>query len=277
MAVESLRLGLPKIVYGTAWKKEKTAELVEQAVLLGFRGIDTACQPKHYDEAGVGNAISSLQKKGINRDQIFIQTKFTPLNGQDPKRIPYDPKATLSQQVEESFRVSQKNLRSEFIDSLVLHSPLARFSQTMEAWQAMEKLVEENAVGQIGISNCYELKVFKELYEGAKVKPTILQNRFYKETGYDKALRNFCDDHKITYQSFWTLSANPHILENKKFRSLASDYKRSEAQILFRYLTQIGIVPLTGTRSEKHMRDDLAIGEFTLTDSQMQEIKSLLV
>lgn len=56
----------------------------------GFRAIDTACQPKHYYEPGVGEGIL---KSGIPRDQIFIQTKFTPIDGQDPNKVPYDPKS----------------------------------------------------------------------------------------------------------------------------------------------------------------------------------------
>lgn len=81
---------IPSIFYGTAWKKERTAELVQLALKSGFRAIDTACQPKHYQEAGVGEGIL---RSGIPRDQIFLQTKFTPVDGQDPNKIPYDPKS----------------------------------------------------------------------------------------------------------------------------------------------------------------------------------------
>lgn len=81
---------IPSIFYGTAWKKERTAQLVQLALKSGFRAIDTACQPKHYQEAGVGEGIL---RSGIPRDQIFLQTKFTPVDGQDPNKIPYDPKS----------------------------------------------------------------------------------------------------------------------------------------------------------------------------------------
>lgn len=56
---------MPKILYGTAWKKERTAALVEQAITLGFRGIDTACQPKHYYEAGVGEGVAACINRGL--------------------------------------------------------------------------------------------------------------------------------------------------------------------------------------------------------------------
>ena len=75
----------PAIVYGTAWKKGKTEELVFEAVQAGFRGIDTACQPKHYFEAGTGAAIARLAKAGVAREDLFLQTKYTPFRGQVKK------------------------------------------------------------------------------------------------------------------------------------------------------------------------------------------------
>ncbi|HEX5670819.1 MAG TPA: hypothetical protein VFX66_04720, partial [Sulfuricurvum sp.] len=75
----SQKVKMPSLIYGTAWKKERTADLVVQAVLSGFRGIDTACQPKHYEEPLVGAAIRRLRDHSILREDLFIQTKFTPL------------------------------------------------------------------------------------------------------------------------------------------------------------------------------------------------------
>lgn len=75
----SLGLKMPKMIYGTAWKKERTRTLVEPALHSGFRGVDTACQPKHYSEALVGEALLNMQREGIKREDVFIQTKFTPV------------------------------------------------------------------------------------------------------------------------------------------------------------------------------------------------------
>jgi len=117
----------PRILYGTAWKKEDTEGLVRTAILQGFRGIDTACQPKHYHEPGVGAGVSSFADEKAStgklaREDLYLQTKFTPLSGQDPARIPYDPKAPLADQVRQSFAVSLRNLRTHYLDCLVLHS-----------------------------------------------------------------------------------------------------------------------------------------------------------
>lgn len=150
---------IPKIIYGTAWKKERTASLVEQTIVTEFRGIDTACQPKHYHEGGVGEGIAACINRGlVTRPELYLQTKFTSLDGQDPQRIPYDPKANLSDQVSQSFQVSIANLQTTYLDCLVLHSPMTSTQLTLEVWQAMEKLFKSGGVKQLGISNCYELE-----------------------------------------------------------------------------------------------------------------------
>jgi diketogulonate reductase-like aldo/keto reductase len=254
----------PKLLYGTAWKAGRTAELVETAVLAGFRGIDTACQPKHYDEPGVGQALTALAAKGVTRDQLFLQTKFTPLDGQDPARLPYDPDAPLPEQVRQSFAASLKNLGTDYVDSWVLHSPLATLEETLEAWRAMETVRLAGGVRSLGLSNCPDLDFFQALHAAADVKPAVLQNRFQARTGYDAELRAWCRANGIQYQSFWTLTANPHILAHRDVQAAAKTHGKTRAQILFRLLVQQGVVPLTGTTSPKHMAEDLAVLGFEL-------------
>lgn len=267
---------MPPILYGTAWKKDKTADLVTTAVKCGFRGIDTACQPKHYNEAGVGEAIHKLTSEGsISRKDLYIQTKFTPLDGQDPHNIPYDKTAPLNEQVAQSFEVSKKNLGVSYLDGLILHSPLVNLDRTMVAWQTMEQIYDQGGTKQLGISNCYNLEMLQQLYENAKIKPVILQNRFYQDTDYDKEMRRWCQEQKITYQSFWTLTANPQILLSEVVQKTALTYQKTAAQILFRVLADIGIVPLTGTCSEKHMKEDLEIFNFDLPQTVIKDITTL--
>jgi len=267
---------MPRIIYGTAWKQERSAALVEQAIETGFRGIDTACQPKHYNEAGVGEGVAACLTRGLERAELYLQTKFTPLNGQDPLRVPYDVKASLSDQVAQSFQTSLKNLQTPYLDCLVLHSPLANQLEMRQVWQAMESIFHEAGAKQLGISNCYDLNQLEELYRTAEVKPAVLQNRFYADTDYDRNLRAFCKQHGIIYQSFWTLTANPKVLAYATLQNLATKYQRSAAQVFYRYLTQIGIIPLTGTSSAEHMREDLAIFEFELTADECAAVEMLL-
>jgi diketogulonate reductase-like aldo/keto reductase len=261
----------PRILYGTAWKKDDTESLVRTAILQGFRGIDTACQPKHYHEAGVGAGWSGA----LARADLYLQTKFTSVSGQDPARIPYDAKAPLAEQVRQSLAVSLRNLGTDYLDCLVLHSPLPSTRQTLEVWRTMESLVESREVRQLGISNCYRLGELEALFDSARYKPAVVQNRFYADTGYDREIRAFCRQHGVIYQCFWTLTANPQVLAHRTVRDFSTKHSRTPAQILFRYLTQNDIVPLTGTRSEIHMREDLAIFDFELTDLEREAMDAL--
>lgn len=268
---------IPSLIYGTAWKKERTAELVEKAVTCGFQGIDTACQPKHYNEAGVGEALKHLKALGITRENLFLQTKFTPLAGQDPARVPYDVNADIKEQVCQSTFASLKNLGVDNLDALLLHSPLPTFEETMEAWRALEELQKKGLIKRLGISNCYDLATFRSIYEKASIKPSILQNRFYAETDYDKTLRLWTCEKNIAYQGFWTLTANPHVLRHPLLCQLSSTRKVTPEQLFFRFLTQKQIIPLIGSCSEKHMQEDLAIFDFPLSIDEMEQIESLLI
>jgi diketogulonate reductase-like aldo/keto reductase len=268
---------IPRIVYGTAWKKTDTERLVQIAIQKGFRGIDTACQPKHYDEAGVGAGVTACLYSGLTRGDLYLQTKFTTLSGQDPRRVPYHPNASLPEQVAQSFAASLRNLQTDYLDCLILHSPLPTAERTLAVWQALESLVDAGAVRQLGLSNCYSLADIEHLWHYSRIKPAVVQNRFHAETGYDREIRGFCSRQQIIYQSFWTLTANPHVLAHPTIAALASTHKRTPPQILFRYLTQTGVVPLTGTRSEKHMREDLSIFEFELTTEERRAVDKIFV
>ncbi len=267
---------MPRILYGTAWKKERTSELVAQALEAGFRGFDTACQPKHYDERLVGAGLQKAHSLGIARDELYLQTKFTPLSSQDPNQVPYDVDAPVALQVAQSFGVSQRNLQTDYVDCLILHSPMLPHETMMQAWQAMEAIHATGGARQLGISNCYDLTVLQALYADAAVKPVVLQNRFYKDNGFNADIRLWCADHGMVFESFWSLTANIELLRSTVVQELAQNLGKTTAQVFFRYLTLHGIVPLTGTSSEQHMREDLAIFNFDLSAEQMQQMDALL-
>ncbi|MDX9899994.1 MAG: aldo/keto reductase [Aliarcobacter sp.] len=267
---------IPNMIYGTAWKKENTTNLVFEALKQGFKGIDTACQPKHYREDLVGLGLQKAYEIGIKREDLFLQTKFTPIDGQDQSNMPYLANDEIEIQVEKSFETSKKNLKTDFLNAYILHSPVYPGSKLQRVWQKMEEFYDKKEVGALGISNCYDLDVLKYLYNNAKVKPTIVQNRFYAQSGYDKELRAFCKQNNITYESFWSLSANPDILISEVLQNLINKYQKSAAEIFYRFLNHIDIVPLNGTTSTKHMIEDLKIGEFELTKDEINSILNLL-
>ena len=267
---------IPNMIYGTAWKKENTTDLVFEALKQGFKGVDTACQPKHYREDLVGLGLLKAYEIGIKRQDLFIQTKFTPIDGQDQSNMPYLESDEIEVQVEKSFETSKKNLKTDFINAYILHSPVYPGSKLQKVWQKMEEFYDKKEVGALGISNCYDLDVLKYLYNNARIKPSIVQNRFYAQSGYDKEIRAFCKQNNITYESFWSLTANPNILSSEVLQNLSIKYQKGVAEIFYRFLNHINITPLNGTTSIKHMIEDLKIGEFELTNDEINSILNLL-
>ena len=265
---------IPRLMYGTAWKQEKTTDLVITAILNGFRSLDTACQPKHYREDLVGKAIMILEKDhNIKRKDLFLQTKFTSLDGQDPNRIPYDKNSELIDQVKQSFQKSLQNLNTDYIDSLLIHSPMKTFDKTMIVWNTFEEFYTSGKFRFLGISNIYNIDLLKNIWMKAKIKPSIIQNRFYQDSNYDKTIRKFCKDNSIVYQSFWTLTANPIIISSNAVEKLANKYNLTREQVFFKFVLQIGISPLTGTTNKQHMIEDLNV--LKLKDFSNDEIKSI--
>lgn len=258
-----LEKGKPFLVYGTAWKKEETARYVSEAVHAGFRFIDTACQPKHYNEAGVGDGWrAAAQELGLKRSDLYLQTKFTSYPGQDPNNVPYDHTAPIEEQVKQSLQVSLKNLHTGYLDSLVMHSPLDTLEQTMQAWRVMESFVDDGKVLRLGISNCYDYDMFTTIYNQARIKASVLQNRFYAESNFDTELRVFCKEKNIWYQSFWTLTANRKALALPEVEEMAKKKNLTPQTYMYAFLMTLGYAtPLSGTTSQKHMAEDVAVME----------------
>ena len=269
---------IPPILYGTAWKEEQTEQLTFDALESGFRGIDTANQRKHYFEEAVGKGINRfLESKQLARKDLFLQTKFTFLGGQD-HRLPYDPNATYEQQVIQSFEKSLQHLQTNYIDSYVLHGPFGQGIglEDLEVWNAMEKLHQEGKVKFLGISNV-NVRQLQKIYEHASIKPSFVQNRCYAIMGWDKAVRDFCKGANIQYQGFSLLTANGRELSHPKMEALCQKYGKTVAQIIFRFSQQIGILPLTGTTSKEHMLEDMGVSGFDLTSEEIRLIEYIAI
>ncbi len=260
---------IPTWLYGTAWKEAATEACVRAALSAGFRGIDTANQRKHYNEAGVGAAIA-----GFPRDELFLQTKFTFQAGQD-HRLPYDPKASITEQVQQSFASSLAHLGTDRLDSLVLHGPSQAGglgAADREAWRAIEALHAAGSVAHIGISNV-TAKQLVDLLALAAAPPTFVQNRCYAERGWDRTVRDVCREHGIIYQGFSLLTANRYVLAQDGVRAIAKRHGATPAQVVFRFAQQVGMLPLTGTKDPQHMREDLDSERFTLTDDELAVVE----
>ncbi len=263
---------IPNFIYGTAWKETQTTKLVEQAIQAGFTAIDTANQIKHYAEALVGDAA-----KKFRRDELWLQTKFTSVRGQHGEKPPYDPTVDLTTQVKQSFASSLEHLKTDYVDSYLLHGPYNHPSlgrEDFEVWQAIEAIYKSGKTKSIGVSNMniYQMKM---LVENAEIKPMMLQNRCYANRGWDKEVREFCKAHAIKYQGFSLLTANVDQVNSDEVMSLARKYKVDPAQIIFRFAYQVGMIPITGTTNSIRMKKNLTISDFELTVSEIELIENI--
>lgn len=275
LTIDSVQV--PRFLYGTAWKEDATQHLTELSIAQGFRGIDTANQRRHYDEAAVGRAVAAAIENGkVSREELFLQTKFTFRHGQD-HRLPYDPAAPIAVQVEQSFASSLEHLKTNTIDSYILHGPSTRGSLTDDdwaAWLAMESIHDSGRARLLGVSNV-TLTQLQTLVLTCRVRPRFVQNRCYAIHGWDRRVREFCAAQDIVYQGFSLLTANCPVLTHPELAQIARRYGRTVSQIVFRFALDVGIIPLTGTTSAAHMREDLGVFEFRLDREDVLRIECL--
>lgn len=268
---------LPPLLYGTAWKEDRTAALTELAVRSGFRGIDTANQRRHYFEAGVGQGLAAVYRAGVvTREDLFIQTKFTYQAGQD-HRLPYDPSADLATQVAQSLASSLEHLGTDTVDSYVLHGPASAHGwrdEDTEVWTAMVKERNARRTRFLGVSNV-SLRHLEQMLAAGTETPAFVQNRCYARFGWDRAIRRFCATRGIVYQAFSLLTANVEVLRHPLLAAIAGRAGATPAQVVFRFATAVGMLPLTGTTDAEHMREDLASHAVPLSDDEVRAIESL--
>jgi diketogulonate reductase-like aldo/keto reductase len=262
----------PSIMYGTAWKGLHSEALTLQAINCGFRAIDTANQRKHYVESAVGAAVTAAIAAGVvTRELLFLQTKFTSPAGQD-HRLPYDANADIDTQVYQSIESSLEHLGVTGIDSYILHAPSRTFGlgeADWQAWRAMEHAVRTDRVGLVGLSNV-SFEQLAALLEGAKIAPAFVQNRCLAREGWDADVRALCQAHGIVYQAFSLIPANQQLLSSPRVIAIARRHSKTPAQVVFRFAIQLRILPLTGTTDTMHMRENLDVFDFALSDEELE-------
>jgi diketogulonate reductase-like aldo/keto reductase len=267
----------PGFLYGTAWKEDRTPALVELALRSGFRGIDTANQRRHYFEAGVGIGLAAAYRAGVvTRADLFLQTKYTYQPGQD-HRLPYDPEADLATQVAQSMASSLEHLGTDHVDSYVLHGPASGYGWTdydAEVWEAMGRERDAGRTRLLGVSNV-ALRHLHQLVASGAEAPAVVQNRCFASRGWDRDVRAFCAERKIAYQGFSLLTANQEVLRHPLVADIAARARATPAQVVFRFALAVGMLPLTGTSSAEHMKQDLGSHRLVLGADEVRAIESL--
>ncbi|MEZ4741059.1 MAG: aldo/keto reductase [Bdellovibrionota bacterium] len=253
-------MNLQNFIYGTAWKGENTEKFTYQALKEGLCTIDTANQRRHYYEAGVGNALKkAFDEKLIKREDVFLQTKYTFVEGQDvDEYLPYNPNDSIVQQVHQSFTSSLAHLGVETIDSYVLHGPKLGFGITdddVDAWETISSLKQDGKVKLIGVSN-FSLEQLEELVAATNIYPQIVQNRCYPSIQWNSKVRHWCLESDIVYQGF-NLQRDPLLYNSEFIRLLCQKYQVPINTLIYSFALQAGIQPLTGARDVKHLQENL--------------------
>jgi diketogulonate reductase-like aldo/keto reductase len=270
---------VPHFLYGTAWKEDRTPALTELALRIGFRGIDTANQRRHYFEAGVGQGLAAAYRSEVvKRADLFLQTKFTYQYGQD-QRLPYDSEATPSVQVAQSLASSLEHLGTDYVDSYVLHGPASAYGWTetdAEVWEAMCKERDAGRTRFLGVCNV-SLQHLEQMTATHAESPAFVQNGCFARLGWDREVRLFCRKRKITYQGFSLLTANVTVVHHPLIAGFAAGVNATPAQVVFSFARIVGMLPLTGTSNSEHMKQDLASQDLALPGEIVRAIESLKV
>ena len=169
-------------------------------------------------------------------------------------------------QVAQSLASSLEHLGTDYVDSFVLHGPSSGEDwkdADAEVWEAMRKERDAGRTRMLGVSNV-SLQHLKQMRASDAELPAFVQNRCFARLGWDREVRVFCSDRKIIYQGFSLLTANREVLNHPTLISTAERLGATPAQVVFSFARAIGMLPLTGTSSGEHMKQDLASLDLTL-------------
>lgn len=226
---------------------------VTRALEAGYRHIDTAAA--YFNESDVGKAIA---KSGIPREEIYVTSK---LWLQD-----YGYEAA-----KKGIDTSLRNLALDYMDLYLLHQP---YGDTQGAWKALEEAVRAGKIKSIGVSNHTE-KLLKKLLPSMEILPAVNQmecNPYFQQ----KELRSFLNQYGIRLEAWYPLGhANKELLADPRLTAIAEQYGKSPVQVILRWHLQEGIVALPKATSMEHIKENIDIFDFTLSDSDMAAIRAM--
>lgn len=223
---------------------------VLSALQCGYRLIDTA--NAYVNEKAVGRA---MRKSGIPRDEIFLETKLWPSF--------YEQKDAVEKTLQ--------RLGTDYIDLLLIHQPAGNY---VAGYRLMEKAYKEGKVRAIGLSNFTPEQV-QEILDICEVKPAVLQTEVHPYS-QEKELKAFLDKEGIVIQAWYPLGhGDKALIQEPLFTKFGKKYGKSNAQIILRWHIQAGNIVIPGSKNPAHIKDNLNLFDFALTDDEMAKITAL--
>ena len=246
---------MPTLGLGTySLHGETCKNAVKSALSQGYRLIDTAYM--YGNETEIGEAI---RESGVPREEIFVITKI----------YPGEQFANPEQAIQDSL----DRLNIGYIDMMLLHHPGAN---DVKAYKAIEKFVAQGKIRSIGLSNWY-IEEIDEFIAQVKIMPALVQNEihpYYQEQKVVPHIQNL----GIVMQAWYPLGGRGHtgaLLSDNTIAKIAKAHGVSSAQVILRWHLQRGIVPIPGSSNPAHIRENISVFDFALTEAEMNEIAAL--
>ena len=241
----------PVVGIGTFMLTPAEAEnSVREALKMGYSLVDTA--NAYVNERAVGRG---MKESGVERGDIFLSTKLWPSE--------YENENAVDETLE--------RLGVDYVDLLYIHQPAGNW---LAGYRQLEKACKEGKARAIGISN-FEGKYIAELEKEWEIAPQFIQVEAHPYFAQNE-LRQTLDKYGIKLMSWYPLGhGDRSLIEEPVFRKLGEKYGKTPAQVILRWHTQMGFVVIPGSRNVDHIRDNLDIMDFTLTDDEMAEIAKL--
>jgi 2,5-diketo-D-gluconate reductase A len=247
-------LEIPALGYGTfMMSSDEVSKALPQAIDVGFRHIDTA--NAYFNEVAVGEAIA---RSGIDREEFFVTTKLFPQDYPETRCM-------------DAIDASLRRLGMEYVDLLLLHQPYGAYT---EAWSVLEQAQKQGKVRSIGLSN-FNRKKFQQVLDVADVVPQVLQVEI-NPRNHQHEMKQWLDDRNIVFEGWYPLGhGDRKLIESPLFTKLAEKYGKSNSQIILRWHLQERNVVFPKTSNPDHMRENLDIFDFELTDDEMAQINAM--
>lgn len=233
---------------------EDTEKSVYAALKLGYRMIDTA--NAYMNEEAVGKALKKAINEGIvTREEVFVSTKIW---------------ATLYEN-ENAVDDTLKRLDLDYVDLLFIHQPAGNY---MAGYRMLEKAYKDGKAKSLGISN-FEGEKLEKLLADSEIKPHVIQMEVHPYCT-EKEIRDRLAEYGTATMGWYPLGHGDRGLVNEEvFTKLADKYRKSNAQIVLRWHTQMGFITIPGSKNPDHIRDNGDIFDFSLTEEEMAEIAKL--
>lgn len=237
-------------------ENDATAEIVKNAIEVGYRSIDTAAI--YGNEAGVGEGIKqALASTGLKREDLFITTKVWNTGLSHAETVA-------------AYEESLQKLGLDYLDLYLIHWPGK--NKYAESWRALEDLYKEGKIKAIGVCN-FNISHLQDLLKTARVTPVINQVEFHPRL-QQLALRTFCQERNIQLEA-WAPLMQGGLLEDPTIAKIAEKYGKSNAQVILRWDIQNGVVTIPKSVRKERMIQNADIFDFSLTDEELQVINAM--